>query len=148
METTISDILKKKGGGVQTIGVEGTVREAVDLMNQQRIGALIVIDDGKVYGIFTERDILTRVLAEKRDLETTKVREVATTSLVYMTSSDSPEDCMRLCTTKRCRHIPIIDEGKLVGVISEGDLMAAEIEWKSTQLRYLETYIQYDPGKA
>jgi CBS domain-containing protein len=148
MEYKISDILKKKGGDVHTIGVDETVRRAVDLMNQHRIGALIVLDADKVHGIFTERDILTRVLADERDLDATLVRDVATTSLVYATSSNSLQDCMRLCTTKRCRHIPVIDEGKLIGVISEGDLMAAEIEWKSTQLSYLEDYIQYDPRNS
>ncbi len=147
MARTIQDILKKKGHQVYTIDAGASAREAVDLMNRHRIGALLVLDGGKLHGIFTERDVLTRVLGKSSDLDRTTVREVATTSLIYTTSTESVENCMRLCTTKRCRHIPVIDEGRLVGLVSEGDLMAAEMEWRTTQLRYLEEYIQYDPSR-
>ncbi len=140
---TVSEILGKKGGTVSTVPPETSVLQATRLMNEKRIGSLLVtVADGRVVGMFTERDVLTRVVAAGRDPVVTTVGEVMTTPVAYVTPDTPLEECGAIVTQKRIRHLPVIDGERLVGLITSGDLVAHEVHTKNQTIRYLEEYIQ------
>jgi CBS domain-containing protein len=122
VRNTLDAVLENKGRTVHSVAPAATVIEAVRKMNQERIGALLVHDDQEIVGIFTERDVLTRVLDSDRDPATTRVSEVMTTEPVSVRSTTLVEEAMAIVTDKRCRHLPVLDDDELVGLVSIGDL--------------------------
>jgi CBS domain-containing protein len=123
--STVRDILAVKGSHVLSIGKEATVLDAALLMNEHKVGALVVSDAGRVIGMFTERDVLRRVVGERRDPVTTLVHQVMTTEVVCCTPETSLDEARGAMKTRRIRHLPVCDgDGCLGGLISIGDLNA------------------------
>jgi CBS domain-containing protein len=130
-----------KGGDVATIDRTRTVVEAALLMNSRHIGSVVVLDEREVVGIFTERDILVRVVAARRDPEWTAVGEVMTAPVVCCTPDAELHECKSLVTNQRLRHIPVVEDGHLVGIITSGDLMAREAFDRDETIESLAEYI-------
>lgn len=122
MNTPISTLLAEKRHDVLSVSPDATVLEAVSLMNERRVGSVVVLEGGKLVGIFTERDVLRRIVAEQRDPMQTRVRDVMTRDLVTVGSSTEVQQAMAVINEKKLRHLPVIDEGRLVGLISSGDI--------------------------
>jgi CBS domain-containing protein len=143
MKEPLSALLKDKGSKVHHVPPTATVAEAVRLMVQKRIGSVVVMEDGSVVGIFTERDALNRVLDAGRPPSLTRIREVMTPKPVVATPEVTVEDAMVLMTERRLRRLPVCDHGSLVGIISIGDLT----KWAVRENAHLKSYIwpQY-PG--
>ncbi len=140
--TTARDLLERKGGKVFTIGSDDTVLDAARRMARERIGALVVVDPAVgMLGIFTERDILSRVVAEGRRAERTLVGEVMSTRLAYCTLETPVAECQEMMTNRRVRHLPVIEHDELVGLISIGDLMAHEVLQQQVTIEYMHEYI-------
>ncbi|MGD8316945.1 MAG: CBS domain-containing protein [Myxococcales bacterium] len=137
----IRDILQRKGRHVCSISPQGTVLDAVQVMNDHHIGAVLVIEEGRPIGVFSERDVLVRVVAAHRDPRQTLVRDVMTAHLYTASPDDSLLDVMRLMTDRRCRHIPVLDGGRLVGLVSIGDLAKATERNLRQEVRDLSRYI-------
>jgi CBS domain-containing protein len=138
---TVRDILGRGDRAVATIGRGRTVLEAAHLMNDRRIGALVVTEKGVVVGIFTERDILTRIVAEKRDPSTTLVGDAMTAPVCYCEPEATLEDCRQVITTRRIRHLPVVVSGRLVGIVTSGDILAHEAFEREHTLTSLFEYI-------
>jgi len=123
------------------VAPETTVLDAVRKMNQERIGALLVHDDQEIVGIFTERDVLTRVLDSDRDPAKTRVSEVMTTEPVSVRSTTLVEEAMAIVTDRRCRHLPVLDDDELVGLVSIGDLTRWVGRHQEIQIQDLVNFI-------
>lgn len=120
---TVRDILKNKGGEVWTTSPHNTVYEAIRLMGEKNIGALVVVEDGTVIGVFSERDYSRKVVLQGRTSQNTLVGEILGQPAVTVRSADGIEKCMQLMTSLRIRHLPVVDDGSLAGLISIGDLV-------------------------
>ena len=138
---SVRNLLQEKGNQVWTIGPSATVYEALELMAGKNIGALLVLGAGKVVGIFTERDYARKVVLVGRSSRTTTVGELMSSDVLYVGPDDSIEDCMALMTDKRLRHLPVLEEGKLAGIVSIGDVVKAIIHDREFRIRELERYI-------
>ena len=141
MQTKLRELLKHKGRVVHSVAPESTVRDAVRLMNRQRIGAVLVFDEGKLAGIFTERDVLVRVVDAQRDPRTTLIREVMTDNLVTVSPEMRVGEALRLVTERRIRHLPVMEERQLAGLISIGDLSNWCTQFLQAEVDELERYI-------
>lgn len=122
MLDTLNVVLSSKGHSVHSVSPTVSVLEAVRKMNVERIGALLVCADGNLVGIFTERDVLTRVVDQGRDPRETSVADVMTRELAVVKPSMTVEEAMAVITERRCRHLPVMDDSRLVGLVSIGDL--------------------------
>ena len=138
---TVSDILKKKGNFVAAVKIKNTVLEATQEMNERRIGSVVVCDQDKVVGIFTERDILTRVVAAQLDPATATVDQVMTAPIACCTPDTTLEELKSVITEKRIRHIPVVEDDKLMGIITIGDILAQEKVQRIETIKYLKEYI-------
>jgi CBS domain-containing protein len=138
---TVRDILDRKGGEVASIRRELSVIEAAKEMNRLRIGSLVVVDGPKVVGMFTERDILVRVVAEARDPNRITVGQIMTTPVVCVGPETDLAECKSIVTSRRIRHIPVIEGGKLVGIVTSGDIMARESREHEVTIESLVEYI-------
>ena len=138
----IRDVLAVKGTRIHSISPEATVLQATQLMTEHHIGSLIVMDGGKVAGIFTERDVLRRVVVNEAAPAQVKVRDVMTARVIYCTPDTDIEDASRILKDARIRHLPVLDgDGKLIGIISIGDLNAFYASNQQQQLCFLQDYI-------
>ena len=138
---TVQDILSLKGREVATIESERSVLEAAHEMNRRRIGSVVVTKGSKVIGIFTERDILVRVVGECRDPEKTQVGTVMTAPVVSCTPETDVKECWAMVTKRRIRHIPVLLGGNLVGIVTSGDIMARESREREVTIESLAEYI-------
>lgn len=134
-------ILDKKGGDVATIAGRATVYDAAKQMNERRIGALVVTDGDRVVGIFTERDILNRIVAAGLDPKATPVRDVMTSPMACGRRDSKLAECKSVMASKRIRHLPIVEDGKLYGMISAGDILASESAEQQETIEYLNEYL-------
>lgn len=141
MSTRIRDVLRRKGEDVHSVGALATVIDAVNVMNDHHVGCVLVIEGGCPVGIFSERDVLVRVVAAYRDPRQTLVRDVMTTRLHSASPDDTLLDVMRLMTDRRCRHVPVMEGERLVGLVSIGDLTKATQQNLHQEVRELSTYI-------
>jgi CBS domain-containing protein len=141
MAVTIQDILAAKGQSVFSVAPQATVKEAAQRMSQARVGSLVVIDGEKLVGIFTERDALTRVVAAGRDPQTTLVKEVMTWPVHTCSPTTLLQECTTTMSAKRFRHMPVVDRGKVVGLISTGDIMANTLQFQEQMLEHLNDYL-------
>src|SRR5258708_35350323 len=123
---SVQDILSQKGREVASVERERSVIDAAREMNRLRIGSLVVVDGPKVVGMFTERDILVRVVAEARDPNRITVGQVMTTPVVCVGPETDLAECKSIVTRHRIRHIPVVDRDKLVGIVTTGDIMARD----------------------
>jgi CBS domain-containing protein len=134
-------ILKTKGTDVTTVDRAATVLEAAKLMNERRIGALVVISGERAVGIFTERDILNRVVASGKAPTETRVNDVMTSPMACCRRDTPLSECKAVMTDKRIRHLPVVEDGKLYGLISTGDIVAAERADQEATIEYLHEYL-------
>ncbi len=141
MDTALQELLAEKTGEVQTVTPEMTVSAAVELINARKIGSVLVMDGGRLVGIFTERDVLRRVVGERRDADRTRVAEVMTRELVVMKPTSTVGDAMAVVAERRCRHLPIVEGGKVVGLVSAGDLNHWLIRDRQVHIEQLVDYI-------
>ena len=138
---TVRNILDNKGYDVWRIGLENTVFDALRLMAEKGVGALVVTDDARVAGIISERDYARKIVLLGRTSPNTLVKEIMTSHVAYTHLEQPIEECMAIMTDKRIRHLPVIDEGKLVGIISIGDLVKSIIADQKFMIEQLERYI-------
>lgn len=141
MHEAIEAVLKEKGRNVFTVAPQSTVTDAVAEMNRHRVGSVMVTDGDRPVGIFTERDVLRRVVGERRDPQHTKVADVMTRELVAVRPNVTVAEAMAIVTEKRCRHLPVVQDGRLVGVVSIGDLMHWVGQGQSVQIQQLIEFI-------
>ena len=140
--TIVADILKTKAErSVHTIGSAASVFEAVQTMAQHNIGALLVVDAGQVVGIVTERDYARKIVLMDRSSRLTPVRDIMSSRVMYVRPEHSSAQCMSLMTENRLRHLPVLDNGKLVGLVSIGDLVKDIISEQQFIIEQLEHYI-------
>jgi CBS domain-containing protein len=139
--STVQDILNRKGGAVHSIGATDSVLEAARQMNDLGVGGLVIIDGELAIGMFTERDILRRVVAARLDPATTRVRDVMTTPIAVCRPDTSIAECRAVMTEQRIRHLPIVDGKQLLGIVTIGDILAHEIGEHETTIEYLNSYV-------
>lgn len=139
--TTVRDILDRKGTRVVTIDPEASALDAARLMNEHRIGSLVVMRDGALAGIVTERDILRRLVAAAKDPAATPVCEIFSSPVVCCRPDTTLEECRGVITEKRIRRLPVMDHGRLCGLVTIGDIMAQEITEKESTIKYLNDYM-------
>ena len=138
---TVDAILSAKGSQVLTVGPDASVLQAVILMNDHKVGALVVTTGKDVAGMFTERDLLRRVVGESRDPATTRVAEVMTTEVVCCTPATSLEEARGAMKNRRIRHLPVVVDGQLCGLISIGDLNAHQITSQEHTIHLMHEYL-------
>jgi CBS domain-containing protein len=141
MNTPISAILDRKGRDVFSVSPTTTIAEAVAEMNRHRVGSVLVIDGGRLVGIFTERDVLRRVVGASVDPSRTQVAEMMTPGVLTISPVTTIEDTMRIFTEKRCRHLPVVENGRLVGTISIGDVTRWMSDMHRAEAEHLKNYI-------
>lgn len=138
---TIGTILHHKGATVWTISPDSTVFEAIELLARRNIGALPVVEDGRLLGIFSERDYTRKVALEGKTSHNTKVREILTSDIVTVTPQDTIEDAMRLMTDKRIRHLPVMEGEHMAGFVSIGDMVNWIISCQTAAIDQMEAYL-------
>ncbi len=141
MNTPISVLLKQKGDWVVTIDPEAKVFATIARMVEQNVGAIIVTEHGEIQGIFTERDYLRRIVLQGRTSKTSPVGEVMTTELVTVSPETTVEECMQLMTEHKIRHLPVLRDGKLAGIISIGDCVRLLSEEAQGRVEDLERFV-------
>jgi CBS domain-containing protein len=137
----VKEILDDKGHDVLQIEADVSVYDAVKRMVEAGVGSLLVTDGGEVAGIFTERDYLRRMTLEGRDDKDTAVRDVMSSPLVVVTPGHTIDECMAMMTDRRIRHLPVVDENDVVGVVSIGDIVKFKSKQQSFEIKYLTDYI-------
>ena len=137
----LSEILDEKGRDVLRIEADASVFEAVSRMVEANVGSLLVLEEGEVAGIVTERDYLRRCALEGRTDRETPVREIMSSPLVVATPQTTIDECMALMTDRRIRHLPVVEEGEIVGLVSIGDLVKFKSDRQSFEIQYLTDYI-------
>jgi CBS domain-containing protein len=139
---TVKQLLQgKAGGAIYSVPPAASVLDAIKLMAEKSIGALVVLDEGRLAGVISERDYARKVILQGRSSQTTLVREIMTAAVITVRSEQTVEDCMALMTRHRIRHLPVVDAGKLTGVLSIGDLVKEMIADREETIRQLESYI-------
>ncbi len=142
MPETIASIMRKKNGEIWSITPDATVYDALALMADKDVGALLVISGGELVGIISERDYARKVVLHGKFSRDTLVRDIMSTALVTVTPGHSVEDCMLQMTLHRVRHLPVVDRGNVAGVISIGDLVNSIISSQAQTIAQLHTYIR------
>jgi len=138
---TVRNILQTKGNAVYTVSPETSVFEALEELENNNMGSLVVVENGKLIGIFTERDYARKVILKGRSSKDTHVRDIMTERPVFVTPDSSIDVCMQLMSSGSFRHLPVLDNDQLVGVISIGDLVKFIIREKDFIIENLEHYI-------
>ena len=138
---TISSILRQKGREVFHVSPGHSVYDAIEMMADKRVGALIVIADGKLVGVISERDYARKVILKGRHSKDTPVHEIMTSPVVYVSPRHTVDECMAIMTEKRIRHLPVVDDEKVVAVISIGDLVKWIISGQEHHINQLQDYI-------
>lgn len=145
---TVQQILNNKGTAVWSIAPDDTVFAALKVMGEKEIGALTVVENGRLLGIVSERDYARKVILKGRTSRDTLVKEIMSAPVITAHLAQTVEECMQVMTEKRIRHLPVMDEGRLVGVISIGDLVKAVIAEQRFLIEQLEGYITQSPAYA
>ncbi|MCU7840316.1 MAG: CBS domain-containing protein [Candidatus Thiodiazotropha sp. (ex Troendleina suluensis)] len=138
---TVNQLLQSKGFDVVTIDLNASVFEALKLMAEKGIGSLVVLENGDVAGLFSERDYARNIILKGRTSKETRVEEIMTRHVIVVKPQQSVEECMAIMTEKRVRHLPVMQDEKLVGIISIGDLVKAIIEEQQFVIEQLVSYI-------
>ena len=137
----VADLIRAKGRDVYTIESGASVYDAVKSMVDHNVGSLLVVDHGEIGGIITERDYLREIVLKGRTSKTTEVRAIMTSKVVCVGPNDSIEECMAVMTEKRIRHLPVLEDGRLAGLVSIGDVVKQLSKDQRAQIRYLTDYI-------
>ncbi|MFO7277258.1 MAG: CBS domain-containing protein [Pseudomonadota bacterium] len=138
---TVKHLLGAKGRAIYAIGPEDPVLEAIELMAVHHVGALLVMKGEELVGIVSERDYARKVILHGRSSSETPVWQIMSSPVITVTPEDSVDHCMRLVTDRRIRHLPVVENGRVVGVVSIGDLVKAVIEEQQHTIEQLESYI-------
>lgn len=142
---TVSQLLDAKGQEVWSVAPDTTVYDALVLMAEKNCGALIVLEEGKLVGIFSERDYARKIILKGKASKDTAVSEIMSTQIVFVRLEHSINECMALMTAKRIRHLPVLTGDKVVGMISIGDVVKAIISEQEFTIKQLEVYITGSP---
>ncbi len=144
---SVYDILHNKSGEILTTKPEDSVYDAIRLMGEKNIGALVAMENGEVVGVLSERDYSRKVVLQGRTSRDTRVGEIISRPAITVRSKDGIEKCMHLMTSNRIRHLPVVDDGRLVGLISMGDLVSWVMQSQRHTIEQLQGYISGDyPG--
>lgn len=138
---TVRHLLESKAPEVFAIGPDAPVLDAIRLMAEKRIGALLVMQDGRLVGIVSERDYARKVVLQGRASSSTPVRDIMTADVIRVGLNDTADRCMQLVTDRRIRHLPVVDGEAVLGVVSIGDLVKAVIEDQQVEIDQLQRYI-------
>jgi CBS domain-containing protein len=141
MEMQLQRILENKPVGIFSVPPDTTVAAAVELINAKRVGAVLVMTGAQLVGIFTERDVLRRVVGERRNPDITRVGEVMTRDVVVMRPTSTVQDAMTVVAERRCRHLPVVEDGRVLGIVSAGDLNYWLIRNREVDIQQLVEYI-------
>ncbi len=137
----VKHLLEDKGGAIHAIEPDKPVLDAIRLMADKYIGALLVMKGSQLLGIVSERDYARKVILKGRSSAETPVREIMSASVLSVAPGDSVNHCMKLMTDRRVRHLPVVDAGRVLGVVSIGDLVKAVIEDQAQELEHMQRYI-------
>ena len=140
---SVAQLLKLKGGGVYSISPDASVFDCVKLMADKGIGAVLVMEGAQLLGMLSERDYARKVVLQGKSSSNTQVRDIMTTEVLCVSPKETNEECMALMTEKRIRHLPVLDCGVVVGIISIGDLVKDIIAEQQQLIQQLESYIHY-----
>ena len=139
---TVRNLMKSKGDDeIVSVSSNATVQEALKVMAEANTGAVIVKEAGQMVGIFTERDYARKVVLQEKHCTATRIQEIMTTAMITIHPEQSLEECMELMTNNRIRHLPVMENGRLVGMISMGDVVKMILEYKDSTIRSLEDFI-------
>lgn len=138
---TVGTVLKQKAGKMWSTTPDASVYEAIAIMAEGQVGALFVMEHGALVGIISERDYARKVILQERSSKETKVREIMTSPVVSVSLQHTVDECMRMVTDHRIRHLPVEDRGRVVGMVSIGDLVKSVISEQEARIRHLEAYI-------
>jgi CBS domain-containing protein len=139
---TVGDILRAKGSEIYSISPDATVYEALSRMAEKNVGAMLVFEGSDLIGLISERDYSRKTILKGKFSKETAVREIMTTEVISVHPDDDIEECMELFTDKRVRHLPVVEEGKVVGLVSIGDIVKSVIDYKEFIIEELENYIK------
>jgi CBS domain-containing protein len=142
---TVQQLLNHKGWGAWSISADATVHEALTLLCERNVGALLVTDAERPVGILSERDCVRRVMLPRRPAAITRVHEVMTAPVRWVRTVDTVEFCMRTMTEQRVRHLPVLEDERVVGMISVGDVVKAQLSEQESLIHDLESYISGSP---
>ncbi len=143
---TIGSLIGKKGGQVWSLDSAASVYDAIAMMAEKEVGALPVMDGRNLLGIVSERDYARKVILKGRSSKDTAVTEIMSSPVISVSPGQTVEECMRIVTEKRIRHLPVMESCRLVGMVSIGDLVKWVITAQQETIRHLETYIAGTPG--
>jgi CBS domain-containing protein len=138
---TVNQLLRAKGSQIYSVAPTDSVLRAIEIMATRHVGALLVMNQGSLLGIISERDYARKVILKNRSSHDTPVSEIMTSPAVTVVATDTIHHCMQLMTEGRFRHLPVMDSGRVVGMLSIGDLVKAVIEEQSATIEQLERYI-------
>lgn len=138
---TVQQLLKRKGHAVLTISPDATVYDAIREMGQAEVGALAVVEEGRLIGVISERDYARKVILQGRRSRDTAVREIMSAPPITVTRTDTVQHCMELMTERRVRHLPVLDGDSMVGLVSIGDVVKAIMSQQEFMIEQLESYI-------
>jgi CBS domain-containing protein len=139
---TVGDILDAKGSEIYSISPDATVYDALSRMAEKNVGAMLVFEGSDLVGLISERDYSRKTILKGRFSKETAVREIMTTELISVHPDEDIEECMELFTNKHVRHLPVVEEGKVVGLVSIGDIVKNIIDYKEFIIEELENYIK------
>ncbi len=141
MSGTVDALLNRKGRAVWSVRPEQTVYEAIEMMAEKSVGALLVISDGKLAGIISERDYARKLILKGKSSKTAVVREIMTSPVIFVTPAQTVDECMEIMTGHRIRHLPVMENEKVLGVVSIGDLVKWIVSEQEETIEHLHNYI-------
>jgi CBS domain-containing protein len=144
--TSVKQCIEKKAATIFSVRSTDTTEKALQLMRDNRVRAILVMDDGELAGIVSQGDCAIKVLLPNLDPKTTQIASIMTANPLTVTPSNSLDECMAIMVHKHIRHLPVVDQKKVVGVVSIGDIVKSVIELQGNQIKFLETYIKGHGG--